>query len=79
MPHVLSTVAHPPATPARARRDWRHMRLLVPGIVLLVVFFILPVLSLLLRSVMEPAPGLQNYAQLLGSTTYLRVFGNTFL
>jgi putative spermidine/putrescine transport system permease protein len=37
------------------------------------------VLSLLLRSVLEPAPGLQNYVQLLGSTTYLRVFGNTFL
>ncbi|HEX7937084.1 MAG TPA: ABC transporter permease [Paraburkholderia sp.] len=79
MPHVLSTVAHPPATPARARRDWRHMRLLVPGIVLLVVFFMLPVLSLLLRSVMDPTPGLHNYQQLLGSTTYLRVFGNTFL
>ncbi|HEV3431852.1 MAG TPA: ABC transporter permease [Paraburkholderia sp.] len=28
---------------------------------------------------MEPTPGLHNYAQLLGSTTYLRVFGNTFL
>ena len=25
-----------------------------------------------------PSPGTQNYAQLFGSTTYLRVFGNTF-
>ncbi|MFP6561818.1 ABC transporter permease [Paraburkholderia sp. B3] len=79
MPNVLSTVAHPPATPARRRRDWRNIRLLIPGIVLLVIFFMLPVLSLLLRSVLEPTPGLQNYAQLLGSSTYLRVFGNTFL
>jgi putative spermidine/putrescine transport system permease protein len=29
--------------------------------------------------VLEPSPGLHNYAQLVGSTDYLRVFGNTFL
>ncbi|MEW9585691.1 ABC transporter permease [Paraburkholderia sp. DGU8] len=79
MPNVLSTVAHPPATAPRRRRDWRSIRLLVPALLLLVIFFLLPVLSLLLRSVLEPTPGLSNYAQLLGSTTYLRVFGNTFL
>ncbi|MEZ0606045.1 ABC transporter permease [Paraburkholderia sp. IW21] len=79
MPNVLSTVAHPPATAARRRRDWRSIRLLVPALLLLVIFFLLPVLSLLLRSVLEPTPGLGNYVQLLGSTTYLRVFGNTFL
>jgi putative spermidine/putrescine transport system permease protein len=79
MPNVLSTVVHPPATRTRRPRDWRNIRLLIPGIVLLVIFFMLPVLSLLLRSVLEPTPGLQNYAQLLGSSTYLRVFGNTFL
>jgi putative spermidine/putrescine transport system permease protein len=79
MPDVLSTVAHPPATATRRRRDWRSIRLLVPALLLLVIFFLLPVLSLLLRSVLEPTPGLGNYAQLLGSTTYLRVFGNTFL
>ncbi|MEW6345924.1 MAG: ABC transporter permease [Paraburkholderia sp.] len=79
MPNVLSTVAHAPATAKRRRRDWRSIRLLVPALLLLVIFFLLPVLSLLLRSVLEPTPGLSNYAQLLGSTTYLRVFGNTFL
>jgi putative spermidine/putrescine transport system permease protein len=79
MPNVLSTVAHAPATAKRRRRDWRSIRLLVPAMLLLVIFFLLPVLSLLLRSVLEPTPGLSNYTQLLGSTTYLRVFGNTFL
>ena len=79
MPNVLSTVAHPPETAARKRRDWRSLRLLAPAMLLLVIFFLLPVLSLLLRSVLEPMPGLHNYEQLLGSTTYLRVFGNTFL
>ncbi|PMS36609.1 putative spermidine/putrescine transport system permease protein [Trinickia symbiotica] len=79
MPDVLSSVAHPAAPAARRRRDWRRLRLLAPALLLLAIFFLLPVLSLLLRSVLEPTPGLQNYAQLLGSTTYLRVFGNTFL
>jgi putative spermidine/putrescine transport system permease protein len=51
----------------------------LPALVLIALFFILPVLMLLLRSVLEPEPGLQNYQALLGSTTYLRIFLNTFL
>ncbi|SAK91953.1 binding-protein-dependent transport system inner membrane protein [Caballeronia calidae] len=78
MPNVLSTVA-PPAAKARRKPDWRSMRLLAPALLLLAIFFVLPVLSLLLRSILDPTPGLQNYAELLGSTTYLKVFGNTFL
>jgi putative spermidine/putrescine transport system permease protein len=78
MPNVLTTTA-PPAAKARRKPDWRSMRLLAPALLLLAIFFVLPVLSLLLRSIMEPTPGLQNYAELLGSTTYLKVFGNTFL
>lgn len=79
MPNVLGSPAHPAARPARRRRDWRSFRLLAPALLLLVIFFLLPVLSLLLHSILEPTLGLQNYTQLLGSTTYLRVFGNTFL
>ncbi|KND60565.1 Ribose ABC transport system, permease protein RbsC [Candidatus Burkholderia verschuerenii] len=80
MPNVLSTdTVAPPAPKARHKPDWRSLRLLAPALLLLAIFFVLPVLSLLLRSIMEPTPGLQNYAELLGSTTYLKVFGNTFL
>ncbi|RQR43252.1 ABC transporter permease [Burkholderia sp. Bp9140] len=79
MANVLRSVVHPRTTAKRDRRDWRNIRMLIPALLLLVIFFLLPVLSLLLRSVLEPTPGLQNYAQLVGSTTYLRVFGNTFL
>lgn len=52
---------------------------LLPALILVVIFFIIPVLMLLMRSVLEPEPGLQNYKTLLGSTTYLRIFLNTFL
>lgn len=51
----------------------------LPALALLVLFFALPVLVLLLRSVLEPEPGLQNYRELFGSATYARVFLNTFL
>jgi putative spermidine/putrescine transport system permease protein len=51
----------------------------LPALTLLVLFFALPVLILLLRSVLEPEPGLQNYRELFGSVTYVRVFFNTFL
>ncbi len=50
-----------------------------PALMLLTVFFVAPVLGLLLRSVLEPQPGLQNYVEVFGSTTYLRVFVNTFV
>lgn len=52
---------------------------LLPALLLIALFFIVPVLMLLMRSVLEPEVGLQNYEALLGSTTYLRVFLNTFM
>ena len=52
---------------------------LLPALLLIALFFIVPVLMLLMRSVLEPEVGLQNYGALLGSTTYLRVFLNTFM
>ncbi|WP_442864615.1 ABC transporter permease [Agrobacterium sp. LMR679] len=50
----------------------------LPALVLLVLFFIVPVLILLSRSVTEPVLGFGNYAALLGSSTYLKIFFNTF-
>lgn len=52
---------------------------LLPALILIGLFFVVPVLALLLRSVTEPAFGLQNYTTLLGDGTYARVFFNTFL
>jgi putative spermidine/putrescine transport system permease protein len=52
---------------------------LVPVLVLLVLFFLVPLAGLLLRSVSDPDWGLQNYRELVGTVTYARVMGNTFL
>jgi len=66
--------------PARAApRAPRALGYALPGLLLLALFFVVPVSMLLVRSVLEPEPGLGNYAQLLGSSTYLRIFYNTFL
>lgn len=62
---------------ATARRSGIGFAL--PAIVLMAAFFVVPVALLLSRSVTEPALGLQNYQALLGSTTYLRIFLNTFM
>jgi putative spermidine/putrescine transport system permease protein len=51
----------------------------MPAILLLAAFFVIPVVFLLTRSVTDPQLGLQNYAALVGSTTYAKVFFNTFL
>ncbi|GLS38890.1 ABC transporter permease [Mesorhizobium tianshanense] len=51
----------------------------LPALILIILFFVVPVVALLLRSVTEPVPGLQNYATLFGHGTYARVFFNTFL
>lgn len=50
----------------------------LPAILLLLAFFVVPVTMLLTRSVTDPEPGLQNYAALVGSASYGRVFFNTF-
>ncbi|WP_066457233.1 ABC transporter permease [Castellaniella caeni] len=55
------------------------LRHITPTLILVVLFFIVPVAMLLLRSVLEPTVGLENYATLFGSTTYLRIFLNTFM
>ena len=67
-----------PFAPVRARRP-TDFDLTLPALGLLILFFVLPVAILLMRSVTEPMPGLGNYAELLGSSTYLRIFVNTFI
>ncbi|MDK1374026.1 MULTISPECIES: ABC transporter permease [unclassified Sinorhizobium] len=68
----------PYAPSVRARRP-TDFDLTLPALGLLILFFVLPVAILLTRSVTEPVPGLGNYAELLGSSTYLRIFANTFI
>ncbi|WP_029350233.1 ABC transporter permease [Bosea sp. 117] len=74
---ATSTPPHAPS--ASSRRAARGLAAVMPAFALVSVVFVLPVLALLLRSVLEPQPGLQNYEAFFASTTYLKVLANTFL
>jgi putative spermidine/putrescine transport system permease protein len=63
----------------RSERRPNGLAYALPALLLLLIFFVVPVVALLLRSVLEPEPGLSNYATLFGSSTYLRIFLNTFM
>jgi putative spermidine/putrescine transport system permease protein len=51
--------------------------LLVPALALLAAVFFVPVGTLLLRSVLDPAPGLQNYQAIATQPVYARALWNT--
>ncbi len=57
---------------------WRGVRNLLPALLFLGLFFLAPLIGLLLRGVLEPTPGLDNYAQLFANSAYSRVLFNTF-
>lgn len=61
------------------RRRASGLAAVAPALALVVLFFVLPVAGLLLRSVIEPEPGLGNYAAFFGSSGYLKAFLNTFV
>jgi putative spermidine/putrescine transport system permease protein len=77
---MVSLIDETVSPKAKVRMPFRpgNFTATLPALVLLVLFFVVPVLILLSRSVTEPVLGLGNYAALLGSSTYLKIFFNTF-
>jgi putative spermidine/putrescine transport system permease protein len=57
---------------------WRGAQYLLPALLFLGLFFLAPLIGLLLRGVLEPQPGLGNYAQLFANSAYAKVMFNTF-
>ena len=57
---------------------WRGARNLIPALLFLGLFFLAPLIGLLLRGVLEPTPGVGNYEQLFANSAYTRVLFNTF-
>lgn len=74
----MTTIANRSEKRGAARRD-NALAWVAPALVLIVLFFVVPVAALLMRSVLEPQFGLQNYEELLGTSTYMRIFASTFL
>jgi putative spermidine/putrescine transport system permease protein/mannopine transport system permease protein len=68
------SVSARPWTPARG-----YALLLIAPATVLAVFFIWPLAAVVIRSVIEPAIGLGNYARIFETSTYVRVIGNTMV
>ena len=68
-----------PAAAGNGDRARRSAFPAVPGLAFLALVFLLPVAGVFLRGITEPVLGLQNYAELLGSSTFYSILGNTFL
>lgn len=60
----------------RTRTAWL---LLTPAVVLIVVFFLVPILGILLRSFTDPQLGLHTYRELLADETTVRVLTRTMV
>ncbi|MFD1382097.1 ABC transporter permease [Rhodanobacter aciditrophus] len=60
-------------------QKWKDTSLLLPILLFLGIFFLIPLIGLLIQSVTEPILGLANFAELLATSTYIQVLGNTFL
>lgn len=76
---VAQIGALPVAPPEKKRLRFKGFGPAIPVLVFLLLCFALPVLALLLHSILDPHPGLQNYTALLASGTYANVLENTFL
>ncbi|WP_332603519.1 ABC transporter permease [Arthrobacter sp. S2(2024)] len=59
-------------------RNWTSVLLLVPGIVLIIGFFGLPLGDVIIRSLSDPVWGIQNFQWLALSETNIAVAGRTF-
>ncbi len=65
------------AAPVRAFRHTGAVLLVGPLVVFMVVFYALPVLAMLARSVTEPSLSLRNFVRLAHDSVFLHVFANT--
>ncbi|MDR6236613.1 putative spermidine/putrescine transport system permease protein [Pseudomonas psychrotolerans] len=82
---VLGTMRdrqHQVSDPARMRGEravrWKGAGQLVPALLFLGLFFLLPLSGLLLRGFLDPTPGLENYQTLFANGAYAQVLFNTF-
>ena len=81
----MTTADEAPRVPARSRPSLAGMRpdrwslLALPAVAFLVLFFLVPLVAMSVRSVTDPADaGLSNYQKFFEQAAYVRVLTNTF-
>lgn len=72
----VTTVLNAPVRRSRWSSGWL---LIAPAVVLVGLFFVYPLASLIARSFLEPAPGLDHYADVISDPTTMKILARTFL
>ncbi|WP_433515782.1 ABC transporter permease [Nonomuraea sp. CA-143628] len=67
-----------PATAGRDTGDRRPALLILPALIALAVFFLYPLISMVVSAFTDPTPGLGNFAWFFGEPQNLKVLGRTF-
>lgn len=62
-----------------ASGNWRPLTLLLPAILIITLFFIVPLVEILVRSFTDPVPGIQNFVWVVTNENVVRVLFRTFV
>jgi len=63
----------------RSLGNWRPLLLLIPAFVIVSLFFLAPLIDVLIRSITDPKPGVQNYVWLFTTEANINVVVRTFV
>lgn len=63
----------------RAPGDWRSLTLLLPAVLVITVFFVVPLIDIFQRSFTDPTPGIQNYIWIVTNESAVGVLIRTFV
>ncbi|MFC4012622.1 ABC transporter permease [Nonomuraea purpurea] len=77
MAGTLQAVA-PSAATRQAEPERRPALLVLPALIALAVFFLYPLISMVISAFTDPAPGVANFTWFFGEAQNLRVLGRTF-
>ncbi|MEV6029556.1 ABC transporter permease [Nonomuraea sp. NPDC052116] len=78
MASTLQAVAPPAAARQPADPERRPALLVLPALVALAVFFLFPLISMVISAFTDPVPGLGNFTWFFSESQNLRVLGRTF-
>lgn len=76
---IAARESSPATVTPRRPRNLAPVLLVAPLVLYMAVFYALPVLAMLARSIVDPHPTLQNFVQLGSDGVFLHVFTNTLL
>ena len=76
---MVHTLRQTSATTLKSRENWGTLFLILPALVFIASWFLIPLGQLFALSLSSEAGPLASYAELIGSSVFRRVFVNTMV